>query len=153
MKKLVIMAVLAASVAAASAMDIGIRGGRIGGVDTTNVGLNTAGVTLGQQYGKVGAEVAFDRTTNGVANLNRYSVVGSYEVMKLAGFTFAGKAGAAYLDSSVGDDGYAALVGAGVSYPLTKKVSLVADYAYQMGQERVKYLNGNMVSVGAKYSF
>lgn len=147
------MAVLAASVAAASAMDIGLRGGRIGGVDTTNVGLNTVGVTLGQQFGKVGAEVAFDRSTVGSANLNRYSVVASYDVMKLVGFTFTGKAGAAYLNPSVGSDGYAALVGAGVSYPLTKQVSLVADYAYQAGQERVKYLNGNTVSVGAKYSF
>jgi opacity protein-like surface antigen len=153
MKKLAILAVLAASMTAASALEVGIRGGRVGGIDTTDIGFNTAGVTLGQQYGKFGVEAAFDRSTIGVANINRYSVVGSYPVMQFAGVQFTGKAGAAYLDPSLGQDGYAALVGAGASYPLTKQVSLVADYAYQMGQDRVKALNGNQFSFGAKYSF
>ena len=47
----------------------------------------------------------------------------------------------------------AGLVGAGVSYPLTKQVSATADYSYQFGQKRVDQFNGNTVAVGLKYSF
>jgi len=44
-------------------------------------------------------------------------------------------------------------VGVGASLPITKQVSLVADYAYKIGQQRVTEYSGNTVSIGAKYSF
>ena len=50
-------------------------------------------------------------------------------------------------------DGYAALVGAGVSYPLSKTVALTADYRYQAGQSKVSQFDGSTVAFGAKYSF
>jgi outer membrane autotransporter protein len=50
-------------------------------------------------------------------------------------------------------DGYAAVVGAGVSYPISKKVALTTDYRYQAGQSRVNTFDGSTLLVGAKYSF
>ena len=153
MKKLAIMAILAIAAISASATDLGLRAGRIGGVDTNAAGIAAVGVTVGQQFGVYGAELAFDRANVGTTNLDRYSLVGSYDVTKIAGATVALNAGAAYIRPTIGTDGYAALVGVGISYPLTKTVSLVADYAYQAGQARVNAYNGNTVSIGTKYSF
>jgi outer membrane autotransporter protein len=148
MKKIVIATILAAAALAASAADVGIRFGRNAGPDTNN-----AGVTVGQKFGNVGAELAFDRSTVGNNNVNRFSLTGSYDVAKVFGATVSAKAGAAQLNPSVGSTGYAATVGAGLAYPVTKNVSLTADYAFQKGQDRVRAFNGNTVSAGVKYSF
>lgn len=153
MKKLAIIAVLALAAVSASATDVGLRVGRVAGTESSVAGVTTVGATVGQHFGAIGAEVAYDRAMVGATSLSRYSVVGSYDVAKVAGATVAAKAGAVFIDPTVGANGYAALIGAGVSYPLTKNVSLVADYAYQVGQNRVKLFNGNTVSVGTKYSF
>lgn len=147
MKKIAIMAALAVAAVSASAVEVGVRG-----THTVDAVADTAGVTVGQKFGAIGVEGSFDRTTRGVSNVNKYSLVGSYDVAKVAGITISPKVGVAFIDP-VGVNGYAATVGVGASYPLTKKVSLVADYAYQRGQDRVRAFNGNLVSVGAKYSF
>ena len=49
--------------------------------------------------------------------------------------------------------GGAGFVGAGVAYPVVKNVNLVADYAYQKGNNITKSYNGNIVTAGVKYSF
>lgn len=148
MKKLAIIAILAASVSAAMAADVGLRVGRNTGSDTSMVG-----VTVGMPVGRFGAEAAFDRSTVGAINVNRYSLVGSYPVATVMGATVAAKAGAAVIDPSVGSNGLVGVVGVGVSYPLTKNVNLVADYAYQRGASSVRAYSGNMFTAGAKYSF
>jgi len=153
MKKLAIIAILATAAVAASATDLGLRVGRVAGAETSVVGVATEGVTLGQKFGTFGAEVAYDRALVGASSLSRYSLVGTYDVAKVAVATVTAKAGGVFIDPTVGANGYAALVGVGASYPLTKNVSLVADYAYQVGQDRVKLFNGNVVSIGTKYSF
>jgi opacity protein-like surface antigen len=80
--------------------------------------------------------------------------MGSYDVSTVAGATVAVKAGAMYIDNTGRvADGYAALVGAGVSYPLSKTVALTADYRYQAGQSRVNTFDGSTVLFGGKYSF
>jgi outer membrane autotransporter protein len=147
MKKLAIMAILATAAITASATDIGVRY-----VNNGNTLADSTGFTLGQKFGNVGAELAFDRSATGAKN-DRYSLLGSYDVTTVLGATVAAKAGASFVQPSVGESGYAAVVGAGVSYPLTKSVSAVADYSYQHGQDRVKEFNGNAVSVGVKFSF
>ena len=43
--------------------------------------------------------------------------------------------------------------GVGVSYPLTKQVSLTGDYRYQVGQSRVSAFDGNAFYAGVKYAF
>jgi outer membrane autotransporter protein len=148
MKKLAIMAVLATSAMAASAMDVGVRG-----VHTGDATADMVGVTVGKKFGAIGVEGAFDRSTRGDASVNRWSLLGSYDVAKVYGVAVAAKAGVAHVDPSAGSNGGALLVGVGASYPVTKKVSLVADYAYQRGQDRVSAFNGNNVSAGVKVSF
>jgi len=148
MKNIVIATILATAALAASAADVGLRLGRNAGPDT-----NSAGVTVGQKFGDFGAELAFDRTTVGNNNVNRFSLTGSYDVAKVLGGTVAAKVGAAQLNPEYGHTGYAATVGAGYTYPVTKNVSFTADYAFQKGQDRVRTFNGNTVSAGVKYSF
>src|ERR1035437_8729170 len=153
MKKLAIMTVLAIAVGAASATDIGLRVGGVGGLNTDIAGFEGVGVTVGQKFGKLGAELAYAREWKAFTAVSRYSMVGSYDVASFKKLTFAAKAGVAYIDPAVGVSGYDATVGAGVSYPLTKKVSLVADYFHQFSQDRINSFNGNLLTLGAKYSF
>lgn len=137
---------LAASMA--SAVELGINASR----DMANTDRTGYGVTVGQKFDKVGITAGFDRYTTGT-DLDKYSVVGSYDVAKFGGVTVAAKAGGAYLNQKTGNDGYAWLVGAGVEYPVTKQVSLTADYRYQIGQSRVSSLDGSTISAGMKFSF
>lgn len=149
MKKLAIMAMLAVATISASAVEVGVRGTR-----NADSSADTVGVTVGQKFGATSVEGAFDRTTRGAVNVNKISLVGGYDVAKVAGVTVTPKVGVALIDpANDGLNGYAALVGVGASLPLTSKVNLVADYAYQRGQDRVRAFNGNQVSIGAKYSF
>lgn len=147
MKKLAIIATLMAATGIASATDLGLRGGRNFGSDT-----NSVGITLGQKFGTFGAELAFDRGTSPVSG-NRYSLIGTYDAAKYQDVTFTAKAGAAIVEPSQGDNGYAAIAGVGVSYPVYKNVNLVADYSYQLGQDRVRQFDGSALTVGIKYSF
>jgi outer membrane autotransporter protein len=149
MKKIALATVLALAATLASAVEVGVTGNR----DFAGTDRNGYGVTLGQQYGKVNATAGFERFTKGSNDLDRYSLVGGYDVAKLGKTTVTAKAGVAYLQPQTGSTGYAALVGAGVSYPLTKTVSLTADYRYQVGQDRVDQYNGSTVGAGLKVSF
>ena len=153
MKKLAIIALLATTAMAASATDIGLRVSRSGGQETNQAGITATGVTLGTKLGAFGAELAYDRTLEGDNTVNEYTLAGSYPVASVYGATVAAKVGGSYIDPDVGASGYALSVGASVSYPVTQKISLVADYAYKVGQSRVSAFNGNVVSIGAKYSF
>jgi opacity protein-like surface antigen len=150
MKKFAIASLLALAAVSASAVEVGVNGSYDFGGSNERPG---GGITLGQKFGKVGVTAGFDRYTKGT-DQNKWTLVGSYDVATIGTTTVAVKAGAAYLDNTGKTaDGYAALVGAGVSYPLTKAVSLTADYRYQAGQTRVDQFNGSTVAFGAKYSF
>ena len=147
MKNIILVTALLASMGA-QAVELGINASRdMASADRTGYGL-----TVGQKYDKVGITAGFDRYTSGT-DLNKYSLVGSYDVAKVGAATIAVKGGVAYLDQKNTTDGYAALVGAGVSYPLGKQVALTADYRYQAGQSRVSSLDGSTISAGLKYSF
>ena len=150
MKKLAIASVLALAAFSASAVEVGVNGSYDFGGANDRPG---AGITLGQKYGKMGVTAGFDRYTKNT-DQNKWSLVGSYDVATVAGSTVAVKAGAVYLDNMGRvSDGYAALVGAGVNYPLSKTVALTADYRYQAGQSRVNTFDGSTVLFGGKYSF
>ena len=150
MKKLTIASVLALAAMSASAVEVGVNGSYDFGGANDRPG---AGITVGEKYGKLGVTAGFDRYTKGT-DQNKWSLVGSYDVATVAGATVAVKAGAVYLDNAGRvADGYAAVVGAGVSYPLSKTIALTADYRYQAGQSRVNTFDGGSVAVGAKYSF
>jgi len=144
MKKLAIASVLALAALSASAVEVGVNGSYDFGGANDRPG---AGITIGEKFGKMGVTAGFDRYTKNT-DQNKWSLVGSYDVATVAGATVAVKAGAVYLDNAGRvADGYAALVGAGASYPLSKTVALTADYRYQAGQSRVNTFDG------AKYSF
>lgn len=149
MKKLVITLALAVMAMTASAVEVGIRGT----FSSANNMADSVGLTLGQKYGKFGIEGAFDRTTRGAVNVNRWSAVGSYDLATFNKVTVAPKLGYAYIDPASGQNGGAWTFGIGASYPVYKQVSLTADYYYQVGQTRVDSYNGNYFMVGAKYSF
>lgn len=143
------MAALVLAAASASAADVGVRLSHA----PSNGSANALGVTLGQKFGAVGVEGAFDRSTTGAVNVNKYSLVGSYDIAKFGSMTVAPKVGVAYVDPSRGLSGTALTVGVGASYPLTKQWALTTDYSYQRGQDKIRAYDGNYFTVGAKYSF
>jgi outer membrane autotransporter protein len=147
MKKMILVAALMAAFSA-QAVELGINASR----DTANSDRSGYGITVGQKFDKVGITAGFDKYTTGT-ELSKYTLVGSYDVTKIGAATIAVKGGVAYLDQKNTTDGYAALVGVGVSYPLSKQVALTADYRYQAGQSRVSSLDGSTISAGLKYAF
>ena len=147
MKKVILVTALLASMGA-QAVELGINASR----DTANTDRTGYGITIGQKYDKVGITAGFDQYKSGI-DMNKYSLVASYDVTKVGAATIAVKGGVAYLDQKNTTDGYAALVGAGVSYPLSKQVALTADYRYQAGQSKVSSLDGSTISAGLKYAF
>jgi opacity protein-like surface antigen len=148
MKKIIATLALMGLVFAAQAVELGVNASR----DTAGTDRTGYGVTVGQKFGAAGITAGFDRYTTGT-ELDKYSVVGSYDVTKIGSATLAVKAGAAYLNPKSGDNGYAALVGAGVSIPLTQSIAATVDYRYQAGQSRVKSLDGSTVTAGLKLAF
>jgi outer membrane autotransporter protein len=147
MKKIILVAALMAAVSA-QAVELGINASR----DTANSDRSGYGLTVGQKFDNVGITAGFDKYTTGT-ELSKYTLVGSYDVTKVGAATIAVKGGVAYLDQKNTTDGYAALVGVGVSYPLSKQVALTADYRYQAGQSRVSSLDGGTIAAGLKYAF
>lgn len=149
MKKIAFATVLALAAASASALEIGVTATR----DYSSDARNGGGVTLGQSYGKLNVTAGYDRFTKGSNDQNRFSLVGGYDIAKLGQVTFTPKLGVAYLDNQTSSNGYAMTVGLGASVPVTQKVSVGLDYAYQRGQDRVRDSNGNTIAVGVKYAF
>jgi hypothetical protein len=149
MKKIAIATLLAVMAATAGAVEVGVTAAR----DYAGADRDAYGVTLGQSFGKVGVTAGFDRATKGANNQDRYTVVGSYDVAKLGSATVAVKAGGAYLNNQTGADGYALLVGAGVSIPVASKVSVGLDYTRQEGQHRVRASDGDRLTASVKYAF
>lgn len=147
MKKIILVTALLAAFSA-QAVEVGVNASS----DTANTDRTGYGVTIGQKFDKVGVTAGFDRYSTGI-DLNKYTLMGSYDVAKVGTATVAVKAGVAYLDQKNAKDGYAGLVGAGVSIPVTKQVAATVDYRYQAGQSRVNNLDGSTVSAGLKYSF
>jgi hypothetical protein len=153
MKKVILAVALLISAGFASAADVGVYGGRL--FATGSQDLNMVGVSAGQKFDKFGLQATFDRSTTTVTNLNRYTASGSYDVLKLGPVQTNVRVGVAYLDpqSRTAGNGGAGFVGAGVAYPIAKQVNLVADYAYQKGNNITKTYNGSILTAGLKYSF
>ena len=121
--KLTLVTALLAVSGIASAVEIGINAGR----SFSDTDRNSTGITVGKKTGPVGIEAGFDAFRTGT-DQNRWSLIGSYDVTKVAGATVAVKAGGAWLDNKgTTSDGYTALVGAGASYPLNKKNDITTD--------------------------
>jgi len=152
MKKTLLATLLATLAFASSALEIGVVGGGEF-VKGSHKPVDGMGLTLGQQFGAFSATVEADRQST--TNVNKFALVGGYDVATVAGVTVTAKAGVAYLDNQtlVHTNRYAGVVGAGVSYPVTKSVAVTADYRYQADRNTVHQLDGSTVLVGAKYAF
>jgi opacity protein-like surface antigen len=156
MKKIAIATLLAVVAATASAVEIGVIGGE--SFHSNLHSNNTVGLTVGEKFGAFGvtAEADHNFSKKVAINADRYSLIGSYDVAKLGRAQVAVKAGVDYLSQRSGSTlpaGYGLVAGAGVSLPVTKKVSATVDYRYDAGQARVKSENGSQVLVGIKYAF
>lgn len=153
MKKALLALALTALAGTASAADVGVYGGRLFANGTQD--LNIVGISAGEKFGKIGVQATADRSTTTRTNLNRYTASVSYDVAKFGQLQTNVRAGVAYLDpqNQTVSNGGAGFVGAGVAYPVTKKISAVADYAYQKGNNITKAYNGSIVTGGFKYSF
>ena len=142
---------LAAIATSAQAVEVGV----VGGTDFLQDGGNrgTAGLTVGEHFGAFSVTAEADREIK--KDTNKYSLVGGYDVFKAGTATFTAKAGVAYVDNQAiaHNDRYVGLIGAGVSIPVTTKVSATVDYRYQTGDDTSKAFRGNTVLVGAKYAF
>jgi len=152
MKKIALATLLAVAAATAGAVEIGVVGLSdipTGSKHTTDGG----GITVGEHFGAFSLTAEADRQTK--TNLDRYSLIGGYDVTKLGSATLTAKAGVSYLDAKSINEGnrYVGTAGVGLSIPVTSKVSATVDYRYQEGGSTVKAYNGNIVSVGAKYAF
>lgn len=150
MKKALLALALTALTGTAAAVDFGIYGGRNAGSEQ-----NFAGFSVGQKYGRIGLQATADRSTTQVTDLNRYTASVSYDLVKIGAVQTNVRAGVAYLDPQAtrSTNGGAGFAGVGISYPVTKKVSAVVDYAYQKGNNITKAYDGNIISGGFKYSF
>jgi len=149
MKKLLIASTIALAATAASALDFGVVTSR----NLTGTERNAAGVTVGQSFGPVSLTAGAERTTVGSNDQNRFSLVAGYDVTKVGSVVLTAKAGGVYLNNQTGADGYAAVVGAGATLPVTKTVAATVDFTRQYGQNRVESSDGNRVTAGLKYSF
>lgn len=147
MKKLVISAVLALAAGSASAFEVGVTGHR--NYDTDR---NAVGVTVGQSFKGVDLTAGFDRTTKD-SKVDRWSLVGGLNVLKLGDARVAVKAGAAHVNANNGPSGLAGVAGVGLKLPLDKKLTATVDVMRQWGEPAVKAFDGNLVALGVKYKF
>lgn len=114
---------------------------------------NAVGVNVSDKSGRVGLAFGLEMFTAGSNPLDRLSATFSYDLVKTESFALAPKVGVAYVDSQFFRDGFALTTGLGVSVPITKTVSLTADYWKQTGQSKIKEYNGTQASIGLKYRF
>jgi hypothetical protein len=152
-KVLLALALSLGLIGTASAVDVGVNAG---GVSGGNAG-GLVGVTLGEHFGKFSVDAGYARGWQQVTTVDRWTLVGGYDVTKVAGITVTPKVGYAYLNNSSTTaqnrtpSASAALVGVGLSYPVTKKIAATADYAYQFSGNSNNI--GNVLTAGVKYSF
>ena len=144
-KKVIAISALVASFSA-SAVEVGLVGG--GATGSNDGGL--AGVTVGEKWGRVGVTAGYAQAWLKDGDQNRWTVVGSYDVYQSQALTVSGKLGYAYLNQKQ-NEGSAGLVGLGLEVPVSKSVSLTADYAYQFADNSRN--NSNIITGGVKYKF
>ena len=150
MKKLIVLAAMLAALGSAQAVEIGING--TSGNYTTQPILGY-GLTVGQQF--CNASVTASVTLDNKSNVNKYGVVGAYDVVTYKTITFYVEGGASYLiNDSIGvESRIVGLAGIGASVPINKNLSVYSEYTYQHGNSNANLYNGSSLITGVKYSF
>ena len=152
MKKLVLLTALLSALSLAQAVEVGVVG--FGESPTGNRHpTDGGGLTIGEHFGAVSVTAEADRSSRD--NMDKFSLIGGYDITKLRTATLTAKAGVTYLYDKPINQGerYVGVAGAGITVPVTKQVGLTVDYRYQKGGVDVQRFDGNTVLVGAKYSF
>ena len=149
MKKIVIASLMTLAAVSASALEIGVTASR----DYAGADRNGGGITVGRTFGQFGATAGIERFGQGDNDQTRYSLIGSYGVGSLGPVKASVKGGVAYMDNQRTADGAAWVLGAGLTVPVTTKVSATLDATRQYGQSGVKASDGNKVTAGLKYTF
>lgn len=147
MKKLFAITTLAVAATSASALDFTVLAGRSFG-DTH---VNDVGLTVSQSAGPATVGLGYNRTAGG--DQNRFSLIGGYQVAKLGSVAVTPTVGLSYLHNKNTDNGMAVSAGVELSMPVYKKVEVVLDYSYQMGQKRVSQSDGNSLALGVRMPF
>jgi hypothetical protein len=148
-----LFAVLMVASGLVSAVELGVVGGGVSGGNAGGI----AGVTVGESFSKFNLTAGFARGWEQNSTSDRWTLVGGYDVAKVAGVTITPKVGYAYLDNSSTSSinstpsASAALVGIGASLPITKTIAATADYAYQFSGNSNNI--ANVMTAGVKYSF
>ncbi len=149
MKKVITTAILALSVAAASAFEVGVTAGN----DFSGTNRMYGGVTVGKSLGPLTGTLGYQRSAVSANNQNRFSLVGGYDVLNVWNVTVTPTVGVAYVNNSASSNGLAVTAGAELSMPVMKRVDAVVDYTYQIGQSRVSANDGSRLSLGLRYTF
>jgi hypothetical protein len=147
--KIAIAGALLSLTTVCTAVEVGIVGAYDYGLTTDRSGV---GVTVGEKFGRYGVTAGVERYTENV-NQVKYSLVNSYDLVKVLGSVVSVRGGAVYMDNSRGADGFAWVAGFGAAYPVTKELSLTYEFRHQIGQDRVKHFDGNTSLLGVKYAF
>jgi len=144
MKKIALATILAVAMSTAHAADVGVNAGwdNAGKKGDSTLGLS---VSL-PVHGPYGVAVELDKRSE----LNRFGVLGTYDVAKVLGASVVAKAGLASVDPDRGNNVTLAQVGVGATLPLVDKLSLTADYRYQIGEGS---WDGSRVFAGFVYKF
>lgn len=147
MKKVLAAIAIAATAGAASAADLTVSYNR----DTTHK-TNGGGIALSSTVQKVTVAASADRYKKGT-DVDAYGLSAGYEMFKLGKLSISGQLGASFLDVERGKNGWAATVGLGVAYPLTKNFALVAEATRVMPEDKIKSQEATLVSFGLRTSF
>ena len=150
MKKFAIASILAVAAISASAVEVGITA-----VEQTTPNPNRYGygVTVGENFGAYNVTAGVSRFYREANDQTRVTLVGSRNVYSVGPVSLSARAGVAYLNNQIGEDGSALLVGVGAQAPVAKNVAATLSVDRQYGQDRVNSFNGNVVTAGLKYSF
>lgn len=144
MKKIIFATLLAAAMGTAQAADVGVNAGWD---NAGRKGDSTLGVSASLPlHGPYGVAVELDKRSE----VNRYGVLGTYDVAKVLGASVVAKAGLAMVDPDRGSNLTLVQVGVGATLPLVDKLSLTADYRYQIGEGS---WDGSRVFAGVVYKF
>lgn len=144
MKKIALATILVAIMGTANAAEVGVTAGwdNAGKKGDSTLGLS---VSL-PVHGPYGVAVELDKRSE----LNRFGVLGTYDVTKVLGASVVVKAGLASVDPDRGNNVTLAQVGVGATLPVVDKLSLTADYRYQIGEGS---WDGSRVFAGFTYKF
>lgn len=148
MKKIIATIALTAASTAAMATDLTASVNRNYATETNAVSL-----TAGKQFGAVRGEALVSRDITGGNRVTNLGANVGYPLAAVHGVTFTPKVGVNYLNAQNGTSGFGVRAGLEAAYPVTKNVTVVADYGYLRNETALRVRDGNTVGLGLRTGF